>query len=126
MTALLYTTTWAVSSGLSGTCLSLAWAGTQWVAGGTFISRNPIYNSLDGKAWTPSTNGNTVLSQCNAIAARRVLPNVGTIQGQPYYIGNPTNWPFAGTGPRAPYSIPTALDLIASYLRQTGGVNWPT
>jgi hypothetical protein len=111
----------------SGTCNHIAWTGQRWIAGGTFAG-NPIYYSLDGVNWLPSTNGNTVLSQCNALAARRVLPYIGTILGQPYYIGTPTDWYQSASGPSGPYSIPQALDLLARYVRQTVGTNvslWP-
>jgi hypothetical protein len=127
------TAIWYKAIGVSGTSLALAWTGTRWVAGGIFTGNNgnPIYNSLDGISWTPSLNGNSVLSSCYAIASRRVLPYIGAIQAQPYFIGNAANWHSSGRGPSPPFTIPAALDLLAAYIRQStnaagGSPYWPT
>jgi len=117
---------------IPGISSAFAWTGTRWVLGTALSGGNSIYNSVDGINWTPSANGGTILSSCYAIASRRVLPIIGTIVGQPYYIGNAANWYASGTGPSGnPYSIPQALDLLAAYIRQStnaagGSPYWPT
>jgi hypothetical protein len=115
--------------GPSGICYALAWNATRWVAGGSF-AQNAIHTSIDGFTWSQATN-NTVLTVCTALAARNVLPYVPTIVGQPYFIGQPSNWISSGVGTNAPFSIPSALDLLAAYIRNFTNANpaakvfWP-
>jgi hypothetical protein len=64
-----------------GSCFSIAWNGTYWIAGGTSnLNTNTclIVYSTDGKNWTPSTSGNSIFSSnCVGLASRRILPYIG-------------------------------------------------
>jgi hypothetical protein len=67
-----------------------------WIAGGgTTIIK--ILTSTDGKSWTTSESGNTLLNNsgysCSAVACRRVLPYIGIniIQSNPTVIQDITS-----------------------------------
>jgi hypothetical protein len=109
--------TWtaAESGAFTDQCNAIAWNGAMWLAAGTGIVTTTILISYDGGInWNPpSVGGNLISLQCNTLAARRVLPYIGLIVGQPYLPAVFGDWPNS----IIPTLIPQALDMIAACLR---------
>jgi hypothetical protein len=107
----------STSGAFTGQCNALTWNGVSWIAGGIGGSGgSTVLLSYDGgNTWNPPIGSNLLSIQCTALAARRVLPYIGIIIGQPYTARAPSSWPPGPTG--TPTTIPQALDLIAACLR---------
>ena len=120
-------------------CYSLVWNVNIWIAMVSVLSAK-IANivgsaycleSYDGINWKFSyimnlLDGNNISNtvRTNFMATRRVLPYIGYIVGEPYAPTAPTDWP----SNNIPQSISQALNLLATYFRNTnpsGTVNWP-
>jgi hypothetical protein len=81
---------------------SIAWNGNCWIIGSAYGYVNIIASSVDALNWTASVNGDELAFYCTGIAARRLLPNVGSNM-----FGMNTGGPTGPTGADSTVTGPT-------------------